>query len=64
LSKTSFNRIAHALTPDYPIYRWVVEAGANQAKKKHTEDIKEIGFDEMYQFIETKNKLRPKKPLP
>jgi len=65
ISKTSLNTLSH-IFDTWPslIYRWIEEAGVKLSPTEQSEKIKEIKFDEMWRFIESKKeKFDLSKPL-
>jgi len=57
LSRASFNGLARIFNT-WPslIYRWIVEAGASLPDEDVPGDIKEMEFDEMWHFIQSKKR--------
>ena len=55
LSKGSFNMLAKIFNT-WPslIYRWIVEAGAKLPEQTISGEIKEVEFDELWHFIQSK----------
>lgn len=55
LGKGSFNMLAK-IFDTWPslVYRWIVEAGAKLPEQEISGEIKQIEFDEMWHFIESK----------
>ena len=64
LGKVSYNKLAD-IFDTWPslVYRWVVEAGAKQAKQDVSGEIKQIERDEIGNFIEKKCANWSSKPL-
>ena len=55
LGKGSYNMLAKIFNT-WPslVYRWIVEAGANLPEQEVSGEIKEMEFDEMWHFIQSK----------
>ena len=65
LGKASYNMLAH-IFDTWPslVYRWIVEAGAKLPEQEVSGEIKEMEFDEMRHFIQSKKQsFGPSKPL-
>ena len=55
LGKASYNMLAH-IFDTWPslVYRWIVEAGAKLPDQEISGEIKQMEFDEMWHFIQSK----------
>jgi len=65
LGKASYNMLAH-IFDTWPslVYRWIVEAGAKLPEQEVSGEIKEMEFDEMWHFIQSKKQsFGSSKPL-